>query len=88
MSKTTVPDVAELLKEAQSLLDAKCKRQKFRLKIPADGYRVDDDWITIVVSPTGTGLRAYDYVEILSAVEKELRARGHEHVLLVPALAD
>ena len=31
---------------------------------------------------------APNIAEILSAVEKELRAHGHEHVLLVPALAD
>lgn len=88
MSKTTASDIAELRNEAQSLLDAKCKRRNFRLVIPDDGYTVDGDWINIVVSPSKTGIRAYDYVEILSEVEKELRTRGHEHVLLVPALAD
>ena len=88
MSKITAPNIAELLKEVQSLLDAKCKRQNFRLEVPQDGYTIDNDWVNIVVAPAQAGIRAYDYVEILSDVEKELRARGHEHVLLVPALAD
>lgn len=38
--------------------------------------------------PRVVRIRAYDYVEIFIAVEKELRARGHEHVLLVPAMGD
>jgi hypothetical protein len=88
MSRAAVPNVAELVKEVQSLLDAKCKRRGFRLEVPPDGCRIDGDWINIVVTPTKAGIRAYDYVEILSEVEKELRARGQEHVLLVPARVD
>ena len=88
INKTAIPDVAELLQEAQSLLNVKCKRRKYGLEIPVDGYSIDEDWITIVVSPTKAEVDAYAYVQILSEVEKELRARGHEHVLLVPAFAD
>jgi len=79
---------ADLLQEAQALLDAACKRRGFRLKIPQDGYRIDEEWTIIVATPTKAGVRAYDYVEVLSAVEKQLRARGHEHVILVPAMGD
>jgi|GEM_PF-5192964 len=88
MTKSATLDVADIIKDAQALLDAKCRRSRFRLRIPKDGYAVDDDWISLVVSPNKPGMRAYDYVDILIAVEKELRARGHEHVLLVPAMGD
>jgi hypothetical protein len=88
MSKTTAPNIPELLKEVQTRLDAKCKKRDFSLQVLQDGYTVDDDWINIVVSPSKPDIRAYDYVEILSEVEKELRAAGHENVLLVPTLAD
>ena len=88
MSNATVSNIPDLLKEIQQLLDAKCRRRKFRLKVAANGYREDDDWIVIAVPPTKPGIRAYEYVEILSEVEKELRARGIEKVVLVPVLAD
>lgn len=88
MNKTATRDVADIIKDAQALLDAKCRRSRFRLRIPKDGYAVDDDWISLIVNPDKAGMRAYDYVEILIAVEKELRALGHEHVLLVPAMGD
>jgi len=88
MNKTATVGVAEIIKDAQALLDAKCRRSRFRLRIPKRGYAVDDDWVTLIVNPDKPGMRAYDYVEILIAVEKELRARGHEHVLLVPAMSD
>ena len=41
-----------------------------------------------VVRTTLTGIRAYDYVQVLSDVEKELKKSGLSNVLLVPALAD
>ncbi|MBM4044283.1 MAG: hypothetical protein FJ279_04150 [Planctomycetes bacterium] len=88
MNKTAAPGIAELLKEVQTMLAAKCKRRRFRLRVPKHGYRVEDDWITIVVTPTRAGVDAYDYVNVLSVVEKQLRARGHEHVILVPAMGD
>jgi len=88
MNKTVEPDITDLLKEVQALLDAKCKRRKFRLRVPKGGYTIHDEWITIVADPTRDNVRAYDYVEVLAEVEGELRARGHKHVLLVPALTD
>ena len=86
MSEQTVRDVQDLLKQAQELLNAACRRKKFGLKVA--GHTTDDDWINIVVTPTKEGVGAYEYTEILSKVENEIRAHGDEHVLLVPARAD
>ena len=88
MSTTAVPDVMELLNEVQTLLDQECEQRDFLLKVPENGYKIDEEWTIIAASPTKSGIRAYDYVEVLSKVERELRVRGHKHVLLVPALQD
>lgn len=88
MSTAVIDNIPQLLKDVQTLLDAKCKRRNFRLKVPQDGYRREDDWIIIAVTPSNARVRAYDYVEILSEVEKELRGRGFEQVVLWPALPD
>lgn len=50
--------------------------------------RVDDDWLIIAVRSQQPGIRAYDYVEILSKVENELLNEGTENLILVPALMD
>ncbi|MCX7048043.1 MAG: hypothetical protein NTX50_21470 [Candidatus Sumerlaeota bacterium] len=86
MSTITAPNIPELLKETQTLLNAECRRRKFRLQIPENSYTIDDDWVIIVATPTKNGIRAYDYVEALFEVEKALCARGYEHVLLVPTM--
>ncbi|MCX7049201.1 MAG: hypothetical protein NTX50_27415 [Candidatus Sumerlaeota bacterium] len=88
MSSTIVMDITELLNEVQTLLDKECEQRDFHLKVPENGYKIDEDWTIIAASPTRAGIRAYDYVEVLSKAEKELRTRGHKHVLLVPALQD
>jgi hypothetical protein len=88
MSNVAVPNIPDLIKEVQQLLDAKCRRRKFRLKVSADGVREDDDWIIIAVPPTKPGVRAYEYAELLNEVEEELHARGIEKVVLWPVLAD
>ena len=77
--------IPELLKEVQELLNAACRRKNFGLKVA--GHTSDDDWINIVVSPTKVGIGAYEYTDILSNVEKQVRAHGDEHILLVPARA-
>jgi len=51
------------------------------------GQNLDDTWLTVVVEPTGPGIRASEYAEFMSQVERELRADGFDEVVLVPALA-
>lgn len=51
-------------------------------------HKLDDDWLYIVVVPSKPGVRALDYAEYMSRIERELRAAGDDNVLLVPALDD
>lgn len=51
-------------------------------------HRVDDEWLYIVVVPSKPGVRASDYANFMSRIERELRAGGDDYVLLVPALDD
>jgi len=50
--------------------------------------KLEDDWLYIVVVPSRPGVRASEYANYMSKVERELRAAGNDNVLLVPALND
>ena len=50
--------------------------------------KFDDDWLSIVVVPSKAGVRASEYANFMSKVERELREQGDDNVLLVPALED
>jgi hypothetical protein len=52
------------------------------------GEKLDDDWLYIVVLPSKPGVRASEYANFMSKIERELRAQGNDNVLLVPALDD
>ena len=84
----TQNQIQSLVQQARQELQKRAQSGGVALKIDNDGYRVDDDWLYIVVSPTKPGIRAYDYVEMLSDVERSLKQQGANKVLLVPALAD
>ena len=50
--------------------------------------KLDDDWLYVVVVPKQAGVRASDHAQLMSQIERKLRADGDERVLLVPALDD
>jgi len=52
------------------------------------GYKLDDDWLYIVVEPTKAGVRASDHADLMSKIERELRKDGIDQVLLVPTLRE
>jgi hypothetical protein len=56
--------------------------------LKVSGEKLEDDWLSIVVVPTRPGIRASDHAQIMSKIERELRAQGDDNVLLVPALED
>jgi len=57
--------------------------------IHVTGDSLDDGWLTVVVEPTlPTKIRASEYANLMSAIERELRQNGMDEVLLVPALAE
>jgi hypothetical protein len=62
------------------------EREGIHLKVTGD--KLDDDWLYIVVVPSKPGVRASEYANFMSKIERELRADGHDNVLLVPALDD
>jgi hypothetical protein len=51
-------------------------------------YKLDDDWLYIVVEPAKAGIRASDHANLMSRIERELRKDDIDQVLLVPALKD
>lgn len=50
------------------------------------GGRLDDTWLTVIIT-SQQGIRASDYANFMSEIERELRRRGYDEVVLVPALA-
>jgi hypothetical protein len=58
------------------------------IHLKVSGSKLDDDWLYVVVVPNGKGVRASDHAELMSQIERKLRADGDERVLLVPALDD
>lgn len=82
---TTQQEVAAIVhKVKQRLADA--ERDGIYLHVAGD--KLDDDWLYIVVVPSRPGVRASEYANFMSKIERELRAAGEENVLLVPALED
>jgi hypothetical protein len=75
---TIVKKVNQRLREAE--------RDGIYLKVT--GHKLDGDWLYIVVVPSKSGMRASEYANYMSKVERELRAAGDDNVLLVPALED
>jgi hypothetical protein len=62
--------------------------EKEGIHLKVVGEKLDDDWLYIVVVPSKPGVRASEYANYMSKIERELRASGDDHVLLVPALQD
>jgi hypothetical protein len=56
--------------------------------MPTPGNRLDDGWLTVVITPTKPNIRASEYANLMSEIERELRTKGVEEVVLVPALAE
>lgn len=88
MTLLTDNQIQEIVADIQGRLNARKASGGPALHVPQDGYRQDDDWLVVVVAPEEPGIRAYDYVQVLSDVERGLKESGKDHVLLVPAMAD
>ena len=88
MTTPTQTQVNTILKDVQDRLDRRRDSSGIDLTVNVDATRCDDDWLYVVVTPAQQGVRAYDYVQTLSAVEKELRQNHIEKVLLVAAIED
>lgn len=82
---TTQQQATDIVNEVRQRL-AGAEQQGVFLKVT--GHKLDDDWLYIVVVPSRQGVRAAEYANFMSKVERELRAAGNDNVLLVPALDD
>jgi hypothetical protein len=56
--------------------------------LKVSNYKLDDDWLYIVVEPSKPGVRASDHANLMSRIERELHKDGIDQVLLVPALRE
>jgi hypothetical protein len=81
----TTQQITDIVEKVRKRL-ADGEQQGIHLKIISD--KLDDDWLYIVVVPSKAGIRASEYANFMSKIERELRAQGDDNVLLVPALED
>ena len=59
---------------------------EYQLVIDADSIQEDDDWYYVVVTPSRTDIRSYDYSARLADAELDMQENEKVNVLLVPAL--
>jgi len=81
----TAQQITDIVEKVRKRLD-EGEREGVHLKVV--GEKFDDDWLYIVVVPSKPGVRASEYANFMSKIERELRAQGDDQVLLVPALED
>jgi len=80
---------ADTQKIVNSVIDRlRTAEQQDRIYLKVSDSKVDDDWLYVAVVPSRPGVRAIEHAELLSKIERELIADGHDKVLLVPALED
>ena len=82
---TTQQEATDIVNKVKQRLAA-AEQQGIYLTVTGD--KLDGDWLYIVVVPSKPGVRASDYANYMSKVERELRAAGDDNVVLVPALED
>lgn len=81
----TTTQTSDIVDRVKAMLSA-AEAGGVHLKV--SGYKLDDDWLYIVVEPAKAGIRASDHATLMSKIERELRKDGIDQVLLVPALDD
>jgi hypothetical protein len=82
----TATQTATIVQKVERRLARAEKDEGIALKV--HGHKLDDDWLYIVVVPSKPGVRASEYANFMSKIERELRSGGDDNVLLVPALED
>ena len=82
----TQTEIDAILADVQARFDARRQVTGLDLRVPQQGYQDVEDWLSIIVTPVDESVRVYDYVQALGEVQRELRANGVKHVILVPAL--
>ncbi|MGN6506327.1 MAG: hypothetical protein ACTHM6_12270 [Tepidisphaeraceae bacterium] len=75
---TIVARVKQLLTDAQT--------QGIHLRLSA--YRLDDDWLYLVVEPIRPNERASQHAHFMTQTERTLLKEGYGQVLIVPAVPE
>ena len=81
----TQSEVAGIVAEVRQRL-AEASAHGIHLQVISD--KLEDDWLYVVVAPSQPGVQALDHAQIMSKIERELRHKGKDRVLLVPTLED
>ena len=81
----TTQQITDIVEKVRKRL-AEGEREGIHLKVIRE--KLDDGWLYIVVVPSKPGVRASEYANFMSRIERELRSQGDDQVLLVPALED
>lgn len=77
--------VPEIVDEVRRRLADEARRG---IELEVTDFKLEDDWLYVVVAPNRPGVRASDHASLMSRIERDLRQQGKSHVLLVPALTD
>lgn len=84
----TTKDLPQIIDSVRRHLEAKDRDRHWGLRLQEKDYRLEDDWLYLIVTTTGEGIRPSEYAKVLDEVEKELSQEGTDNILLVPALDD
>lgn len=81
----TATQTNEIIDRVEKRLNEAARRG---VKLKVSSYKLDDDWLYVVVEPDVAGIRASDHADLMEEIERELRTEGIDQVLLVPAMRD
>lgn len=81
----TQSEIPEIVAEVSQRL-AEASQQGIHLEVISN--KLEDDWLYVVIAPSQPGVRALDHAQTMSRIERELRQKGKNRVLLVPTLEE
>jgi len=84
-------DVPRVIALVRDRLDALRAEGRALLQVEERDYKVEDEWLYVVVAPSRPGIRASEYAQVMVDVEQELRETEGgviDNVLLIPAIPD
>jgi hypothetical protein len=84
----TANEIPRIVEDVRSRLKEKGRKWDIDVDLLPREYQLEDDWLYLSVYPLRNSTRLIEYSEMLSEIEKELRAEGVDNVLLVPTLPD
>ncbi len=84
----TAAQIPQILEKIRIRLAQRGHEQGLDLRVEDRDYKLEEDWLYVCVYPAGGGIRPYDYAEILSDIERELRDEDADNVLIVPTIPD